>query len=194
MVACSDSHREAPPTAAAPARLAVPTHPFVAPEAWQSKRKPGPPIPAPDPTSLTWYVLVDQYEPHQKKTPLWQALSARETVEVQMPEGSAFRCVAPPLEIRAEANDFDTALEAWRLSRSVLCSSDGFRTWSSYAHRIAIMPDGARQPDYKSDAWLSERATDGTVQNTVLSLRAQTPRREATTGPPQIVSGDRASD
>jgi hypothetical protein len=172
----------------------VPSKPFVAPDAWQSKRKATPPVPAPDPALHTWHVFVDQYEPHQKNTPLWQPLPAHQTLEVHMPEGSAFRCVALPLEIRAEANDFETELEAWRLSRSVLCSSDGWRTWSSYAHRLGILPDGTRQPDYKSDAWLSERSSDGVARNTVLSLRAEPPRREATTGPPQIVSGARVSD
>jgi hypothetical protein len=179
----------APPAlpAPAPAPLNPPSKPFAMPPAWQSKRKPGPPVAPPALSALTWHVLVDQYEPHQKKTPNWQPLAANETVVLEMPKRSAIRCVAPPLEIAPQTNDFESELEAWSLSRSVLCSSDGWHTWTSYQHRTRLLPDGTSELDYRSDGWLSERASDGTVINTVLSLRAEEPRRAATLGPPQVI-------
>jgi hypothetical protein len=183
------SHKTSAP--ATSLRLAPPIAPFVAPQAWRPKRGGAAPVPPPDLDSQTWQVLVDQYEPHQKQTPQWQALPARDTVEIAMPAGSRIRCVAAPLEVTPEANDFESQFEEWLLSRSVLCSSDGFQSWSSYPHRLRLRPDGTRQLDYRADAWLSERASDGSVRNTVLSLRDQAPTRAATTGPPRILASPR---
>ena len=39
-----------------------------------------------------------------------------------------------------------------------------------------------------SDIWLRERATDGTVLHTKISVRAEAMKREATVGPPQVLT------
>jgi hypothetical protein len=133
-------------------------------------------------------VLVDQYEPHQKPTPEWQPLPAVETVEVKMPEGSGLRCIVPPLQISAEPEESGRSLESWFLSREVLCSGDGFRSFSAHPFRMHLMPDGKRELDYRSDAWLRERGADGTIVHTQVMMRAEAPRRDATVGPPQVLS------
>jgi hypothetical protein len=166
----------------------LPVSAFVPPHTWKPARGHAEPVEPPALSELTWYVLIDQYEPHQKRTPEWQPLAADRTVEIAMPPGSHYRCVAVPLHIEPKADDMERELEGWFLARDVLCSSDGFRTWTSQPHRIILTRDGKRELDYRSDGWLRERAADGTIIHTVVSLRAEQPRREATTGPPQVLT------
>jgi hypothetical protein len=132
---------------------------------------------------------VNQYSPHQIKTPKWQPLPAREVVELAMPPGSTFRCMATALEVKTDANTFGTELRAWLLSRSILCSSDGFRSWTQYPHRVRLSTDGARTVDFQSDGLLRERASDGTVRNTLVVMRSDAEPREASPGPPRILPG-----
>jgi hypothetical protein len=188
MAACA---RTPQPSAAEPPAPPLPVSAFVAPEPWKPTRGDAPPVPPPALSELTWYVLIDQYEPHQKATPVWQPLAADQTVEIAMPPGSHQRCIAPPLHIEPQADEMERQLEAWFLARDVLCSSDGFRTWNAYPHRVRLHRDGKRELDYRSDGWLRERASDGSIVNTVVSLRSERPRREATVGPPQVLTQTR---
>jgi hypothetical protein len=137
----------------------------------------------------TWHAYVDQYEPHQRKTPVWQALPADQAVGLEMPLGSHFQCVALPLEVTPQANDYDTELYAWSLMRSVVCSSDGWQHWTEYPQHARLMLGGTRQMPNRSETWLRERTQDGSTHNTLIALRAEEPRRDATTGPPQIIVG-----
>ena len=166
----------------------LPTQPFEAPKAWTPLRGGGAAVSPPAVSELTWHVLVEQYEPRQKPTPEWQPLPAAETVEVKMPAGSRMRCIAPPLHITPEPNDFGSALESWFLAREVLCSADGFQTFSAHPYRMHLTPDGKRELDYRSDGLLNERAADGAIIHTAVSLRAEAPRRAATQGPPQVLT------
>jgi hypothetical protein len=180
---------------AAPAPTPAPAHEppkfeFVAPRAWQSKKQGSEPIAPPDLSLETWRVLVNQQQPIQIKTPHWQPLPAKETVELSMPDGSGFRCIVPPLVVTADANDFGTKLKAWLLTRSFICSGDGFRTWTEYEHRVRVLPDGSREePVADTGALLRERGTDQVVRHTFVLLRTTPERREATTGPPKILPG-----
>lgn len=183
MAACARAS-EPEPAQAPP----LPVSAFVPPQLWKPRRGDAAPVPPPALSELTWYVLVDQYEPHQKTTPAWQPLAADQTVEVAMPAGSRHRCIAPPLHIEPQPDDMERQLEAWFLARDVLCSSDGFRTWNAYPYRIRWLGDGKRELDAKSDGWLRERTSDGSIINSVVSLRAEPPRREATLGPPQVLT------
>lgn len=169
--ACSD--RTPPPAATVAATLPLPGEPFVAPKQWTPTRGDAKPVAPPVVSDLTWYVLVDQYEPHQKLTPDWKPLAAEQTVEVKMPPGSSLRCVAPPLHIEAQSDELETTFEYWFLTREVLCSSDAFRTFTAYPHRVRLRPDGTRQLDYRSEGWLREHAPDGSLVQTVVSLRAR---------------------
>ena len=177
-----------PPPSAAKAEVVLPTQAFEAPKPWTPLRGGGAPVSPPPISELTWQVFVEQYEPHQKPTPEWQPLPAAETVEVKMPAGSRIRCIAPPLRISPEPNDFGSELEAWFLAREVLCSSDGFQTFSAHPYRMHLGVDGKREVDYRSDGLLRERAADGTIIHTAVSLRPEAPRREATQGPPQVLA------
>jgi hypothetical protein len=132
---------------------------------------------------------VSQNQPLQKKTPLWQPLPAPQTVELAMPEGSGFRCIVTPLQVAAEANDFGTKLKAWLLTRYLRCSSDGWRHWTEYGYRVKVLPDGSRTEEGEAGALLRELSADQTVLHSFVHLRSDKERREATTGPPQILPG-----
>mgnify|MGYP003428973212 FL=1 len=178
----------APQPSAAVPQYPSPTQPFSAPQPWKPTQGDGQAVQPPQASEYTWHALVDQYEPHQKPTPQWQPLPAAETVEIAMPPGSSLRCIAPPLKIEAEPEESGRSLESWQLSREVLCTSDGFHTWNAYAYSMRLLPDGKRELSKGSDIWLRERASDGTILHTKLSVRAEALRREATVGPPQVLT------
>jgi hypothetical protein len=173
----------------AAARYVAPITPFVAPQPWRSRRPDLAPVAPPDLMQHTWYAFVEQYEPHQIKTPVWQPLPAAEAAEIEMPPGGTIRCFAQPLKLEPDVNAFGTKLLGWVLSRNIVCSGDGWRSWTEYPHRVRLQPDGTRTVEYRSEGWLRERSADGGVQRSVLALRSEAPRREATTGPPQVLPG-----
>jgi len=108
-----------------------------------------------------------------------------------MPAGSRYRCIAPPLTIDPEPDESGNTLEAWSLAREVLCSADGFKTFSAHPYRMHVEPGGKSARDYGSEGWLRERAADGSILHTVLSVSPESPRREATQGPPRILTQKR---
>ncbi|MET0341022.1 MAG: hypothetical protein ABW252_08465 [Polyangiales bacterium] len=179
----SDAARSAPPVAG-----------FVAPRAWKPTWGDGPPVAPPDLDAETWRVFVNQFEPIQRETPTWQALPAREAITLRMPEGSRHQCVASPLEVVAQPDDFGSKLERWLLSRTVVCSSDGFATWSSHPHRVAIDADGTRRVLARTDALLQERARDGAVRESYVALRSDKEIRAASLGAPRILEGVEVAD
>jgi len=160
---------------------------FEAPQPWKA-RVGDATVPPPDLDAETWRVLVSQTEPLQRKTPRWQSLPARETVEMAMPPGSRFRCVASPLVVKSEGDDFGKVLEAWHLKRSFHCSSDDFRTWTETLLQVRLDADGSRQL-VGSDAGilLRQRDEDGTVRETFVLMRSDKEKIHATTGPPKII-------
>lgn len=197
--ACSGGSPAVPPSAAKSVEMklqplaagqsyALPTTPFVVPQPWKPTQGKGPAVLPPQAADHTWYVYVEQYEPRQKPTPQWQPLPAAETVEVKMPPGSSLRCIVPPLSIAPEPEESGFSLESWFLAREVLCSGDGFRTFSAHPFRMRLMPDGKRELVERSDGWLRERAADGSIVQTQVSLRPEAPRRDATQGPPQVLT------
>jgi len=186
---------DAPAIGASPAEpaRALPTRPFVPPLAFEPAGDRGEAIPPPDLAQETWRALVNRHRPHQKKTPHWQPLPATETVELQMPSGSRYRCVVNPVEVTAKSDDFNSKLEAWTLMRTMLCSSDDFASWTEYGHRLRIAPDGSRQVLHDSEALLRERSTE-TTSETVVRIRSHGRQQKATTGPPRILQRARVDD
>ena len=178
------AHDEAKPAGRMP-----PSFTFVAPSAWRSRRAETPPIDPPDLAHETWSVLVNQNSPLQPKTPHWQALPAAETVELQMPEASSFRCIAAPLQVSTQTNVLGTELRAWLLERHVLCSTDGWRSWSEAAHRVRVRNGGEREVGEDAGLLLREQDTAGSVRQTYVLLRSGAQSHDATTGPPQVLDG-----
>lgn len=196
---CSDARA---PTAPPPARdrMAAPTAPtadYVPAQAWRSRTKPAKTVLPPDPTAETWRVLVHQQVPMQARTPLWQPLPATDNVHVQMHTDARFRCLVTPLAVTAESDDFGSELEGWVLERELRCSSDGWRSWQSYAHQVRVAPDGTRQ-SLPTRALLRERAgaNDGQprAHRTLVLLRDDAEKRQATTGPPRILARVQSDD
>lgn len=166
----------------------APTTAFVAPQPFQLSTPGAAPIAPPDLSKETWRAFVNQYSPHQKKTPKWQPLPASERVELAMPPQSRFRCVVQPVSVTPLANDFSTVFKGWSLLRTMQCSSDGFATWTEYAHRARMLPNGTHEVEFDSEALLREHNGEH-PRETVVRMRTREPRREATTGPPRILEG-----
>jgi hypothetical protein len=165
---------------------------FSEPEPWKA-RSGDSVVQPPDMNAETWRVLVNQTEPIQRKTPQWQALPARETVELAMPAGSKFRCMVPPLNVSSEGDDFGKHLEAWNFRRSFLCSTDDFRSWTETTLQVRMLPDGTRKVGAEAGLLLRDRSEDGAVRETYVLMRSDKEKLHATQGPPQIVA-DRAAD
>jgi hypothetical protein len=143
----------------------------------------------------TWRVLVTQDQPLQRKTPMWQPLPASDTVELKMPEGSHYRCIVPPLQVKAEANGFGSQLEFWHMSRSFLCSTDNFETWSETALYDRIAADGKREYSHGAGVLLREHVPgDDAPHHMFVLMRPDKEKREATVGPPRIVTGGPPQD
>jgi hypothetical protein len=205
-LSCQKPREPPPPSAAtAPAALAKaePTPPpalrppevlFVAPTPWQSRKPNTPPVPPPDIDAEVWRAFVTQNEPLQIKTPRWQSLPPRETVEVAMPAISKFRCVVTPLSVVSDANDFNTKLKAWVMTRQLLCSNDGWHSWTEYSHTARIPTDGEREMQLVPQALLREREPDQSIRQTFVLLRSDKEQLEATTGPPRILPGVKVDD
>lgn len=164
----------------------MPTAPFVAPKPWMAPGNHGDSVLPPDVKDEVWRAFVNQEQPIQKQTPLWQPLPPMETVELRMPEGSGFRCVVNPLVVGPETDEWGMRLERWVMTRTVMCSSDGFRTWTEYPHVVYLEVDGDRKvANEATEGTLRQRDADGKVRLTRLFLRSDQEKREATRGPPR---------
>jgi hypothetical protein len=190
-----DGARPVDRSAATQAHDGPPHAAFVAPASWRPTWGDGPAVAPPDLDAETWRAFVNQYEPIQRDTPTWQLLPARETVALKMPEGSRHRCIVSPLEVSAQADDFGAKLEHWLMVRTVTCSADGFSTWSSYPHRVAVSPDGTRRVLAHSDALLQERVAGGDgVREMYVVFRSDKEVRSASLGAPRILEGVEVAD
>jgi hypothetical protein len=183
----------APPPASTPAAEPKPTNaappatPFTPPQPWRSRGEPVEVVEPPDLARETWRAFVNQYKPMQKKTPLWRPLPAAETVVLEMPAASAFRCIVTPVQVSTETNDYGTKLKAWLLRRDLLCSADGWRSWTEHPHVARLLPDGTRQTTTMAQVQLRERDRDPEVRETFVLVRDDEEPRAATTGPPKIL-------
>jgi hypothetical protein len=180
--------------ASVPAHAAPPSVAFVAPKTWKSWREGVQPVAPPDLTKETWRVFANRELPIQRETPLWQPLAADERVDLQMPVGSTYRCVVDPVEVTPQVNDWGTELLGWDLVRKLLCSGDGWQTWSEYPHRLQLSIDGTRNVAYASEAALRERTVSGEVYQTTVLLRSDKEERNASTGPARIIARNDSPD
>jgi hypothetical protein len=127
------------------APLKPPIDAYVAPE-WKSFK--GNVFHPPDAANHPWRVMTLQEKPRPKKNPLWRTLKPDEGVELDMPAGSRFRCVASPVDFQVVLEEIPRAPEGWSLLRTLRCSNDGWRTWSQAA--ISEFYDQEGKPGEKS--------------------------------------------
>jgi hypothetical protein len=170
-----------------PAPLQPPKVEFVAPTTWTPRFGKAAPVEPPDLDKETWRVLVTQTDPLQRKTPLWQSIPARETVEIEMQPDSTYRCVVQPLVVKPKPDEMQTKLEAWELLRTFLCSPDGWHSWTEHTHRDLVAPDGdARDRGEPTGVLLRERGGEQ-IRYSFVMMRTDKEIREAAKGPPRIV-------
>lgn len=185
-----DKTSEAPATepASSSAKPSPPSTEFVAPQTWKSWREGVEPAAPPNLGQETWRAFANQEEPIQRETPVWQPLVADKVVELHMPAGSSYRCIVNPVEVTPQVNDWGTELRGWELMRKLLCSSDGWKTWTEYPHRLLLSVDGTRTVMYAAEAALREQTAAGRVHQTTVLFRSDKEERQATTGPARIVA------
>jgi hypothetical protein len=194
-LACGGSERSerpaAPPeparAAVAKPELAAPAVPYVAPEPFRSSKDPADVVAPPDPAGETWRVLSNRAKPIQTKTPRWRPLPARQTVPVEIQAQTRYRCVVTPLQVTPVTDDFKTELKAWFMRRDLLCSSDGWHSWTEHPHTVRVEADGTRKTLLRGEVLLRERGAGLDAWETVVMMRDDDERRAATTGPPRVV-------
>lgn len=160
---------------------------FKEPEPWKSQDG-SKVVPPPDLEAETWRVMVNQMEPMQRKNPWWQPVKARETVDLEMPPGSKFRCMVPPLIVAPEPDEYGGSLEAWQFKRSFLCSSDDFRTWSETQLRVRASVKGSRKVGPDAGILLRWRDDDGKRNEMFVMMRSDKDKTTAEFGPPRIIA------
>lgn len=156
-------------------------------EPWKSVRKGVEPVMPPEDLLEPWRAFVNQERPRQKKNPKWQTLPPKQSITLQMPEGSSYRCQVGPLVVRGHGTEAQDAVQMWVLSRSLKCSSDGWQTFSEQVHQVFVKPDGDREvPVDRTIALLRERGQGDGLKETTVILRSDKQKYiKATTGPPQ---------
>jgi hypothetical protein len=162
-------------SAAAEAVAAPPFEKFEL-EPWKSPRKGIDPVAPPEGLLTTWRVFVNQERPRQKKNPRWIPLPPREAVTLPMAEDGRFRCIVNPLRVQARPNDDDSGVDAWILTRSVLCSGNGWRTWTDSPHQVVVLPEGKRTRTIEQTDVLLREPIDGKTRETTIILRSDEDR------------------
>lgn len=160
-------------------------------KAWTGQ---GEPVSPPDANKEVWRVYAERRSPLQRKTPRWQLAKANEAIEVEMPASSRHRCVLQPLRMKPDTNDYGTELKGWQLHRTLLCSGDGWQTWSAQAGILYIDAAGERKEMMRARVFLHELQDNGDVHDYVVMVRTDKERRAATHGPPQILTGVAVDD
>jgi hypothetical protein len=200
--ACGQKPAEPAPAAPEPAKEAAPlvqaapqppVFEFKAPEPFKS-RDGSKVVPPPDLAVETWRVMTNQTEPMQHKNPWWQPLPADKTVELEMAPGAKFRCMSPPLRVTVEPDEDQVDVEAWDLKRSILCTSDDYRTWNETQLHVRITNKGKRKTGPDAGMMLRQRADDGKIIETFVVMRADKDKSGPTYGPPRIIEAKKGDD
>lgn len=179
--ACDRTADPAPPppvasvssaVSSAPTRAAEPVPPFRKFELqpWQSVHNDAKPVMPPESLVGPARVWVNQERPRQKKNPKWQTVDGRKAVELELASDGRWRCILNPLEIRARPDEDEAKVEAWHVQRSVLCSSDGWKTWTEHPHVDLVNPDGEKQASMseQTEIFLRELVGGRTRETTIV--------------------------
>jgi hypothetical protein len=185
---CAREQRSAEPASApATTRPPLPIAAFVAPEPFVPRLGDAEPVAPLDLSRETWRIFVERDAPLQRRTPRWQALPAERAVQVTMPAPSRFECHVTPAEVTAVTDDYATELRGWRILRSLVCSRDGFASWTQHPHRVRVELSGEREVEIPTHAYLRERIGDAEHHIRII-LRSDARTTSASVGPPRIVA------
>lgn len=119
----------------------APIEPFVAPE-WKSFK--GAVFHPPEIASHPWRVMTLQEKPRPKKNPHFRTVKAEEGTELEMPQGSRFRCLVNPVDFKVVTEEIPLKPEGWSLLRSLRCSNDGWQSWSQAVITQYFGQDGTK--------------------------------------------------
>ncbi|MBM4362067.1 MAG: hypothetical protein FJ104_05260, partial [Deltaproteobacteria bacterium] len=98
------------------------------------------PVPPPE-VLAPFRVWVNQEQPRQRRAPGWVPFSLETGTALELEPGAAHRCLLDGAEVFAKYED-PTTLDRWRVTRTLRCSSDGFRTIVAGTVRAWYSPEG----------------------------------------------------
>jgi hypothetical protein len=125
----------------------------------------------PERALLPFRVWVNQETPRQKKTPEWRTIPAKEGVVLDMAPDGNWSCLVNPVKVLGK-NDEDGVVAHWTTSRTLRCSSDGWKTSVEGLVRVGYAPDGKRgETDPKAVFHLRD-VVGGAPRFTVVVLEA----------------------
>jgi hypothetical protein len=129
--------------------------------------------PEPPPGVLRpWRVWVNQERPRQKKNPEWRSFGAKEGVVLDIASDGKWRCVVNPVSVLGTVGE-KAKLAGWVASRSIRCSSDGWKTNIEAIVRAGFDPDGnPTQIDSSAVLYLNDSVA-GQDRTTVVVLEGE---------------------
>jgi hypothetical protein len=185
-----ETYSAAPSTAAASGPSLAEKRPFTPPYEPFTLTEWRPPVPKDAPVSrptkdllFPWYVIVDQRTPRPKKNFQWTELPAERGGELELPSGSAWKCIHNPVRFVAQTDRDDERLTGWTVVRNVRCTTDGWATYVEGAHGVTASLDGKRAPiSPQMELHLRDRLGEKPAEVSVV-MRSDDPRPKPTKGP-----------
>jgi hypothetical protein len=129
--------------------------------------------PEPPPSVLRpWRVWVNQERPRQRKNPEWRSFGARDGALLDIAADGKWRCLVNPVSVLGTVGE-RAKLAGWVASRSVRCSSDGWKTNIEAFVRAAFDPGGNPTEIDSSAALYLNDVVSGQERTTVVVLEGQ---------------------
>lgn len=119
-------------------------------------------------------IWVNQEVPRQKKTPEWREIPAKQGAPVDMAVDGRWRCVVDAVKVHGRADE-DATVAHWTTSRSVRCSTDGFRTFVQGLVREGYDPAGKPTGADPRAVLRLRDVVEGTARTTVVALEGAGP-------------------
>jgi len=137
----------------------------------------GKPAPAPPEGALRpWRVWVNQERPRQKKAPEWRAFGAKDGAALDLAADGRWRCVVNPVRVLGKANE-RAQIADWIVSRTVRCSSDGWKTFVGTFVQVGFDSDGKETQSTPSAPVYLNDQVGGVERSTVVVLEGAKPAR-----------------
>lgn len=124
----------------------------------------------PESANHPWRVMMLQESPRPKKGPRWTTLPIEQSGEIEMPQGSRFRCLYNPVTFRAIQDEGMASVEQWDVIRGVRCSADSFRTYAQALFLVSYAQDGKllKRSGDQAELYLHDRVEGQPLEVTIM--------------------------
>jgi hypothetical protein len=140
---------------------------------FESGGPPGKPHPEPPEATLRpWRVWVDQERPRQKKNPEWRSFGAKDGALLDMAPDGKWACLVNPVTLLGTIGE-KAKIVGWVASRTIRCSSDGWKTSTDARVRAGFDTEGKpTELDPSAVLYLND-VVGGTERMTVVVLEGE---------------------